>query len=958
MSDDLNVKVDATTTGYEAAILRAQQSTFRYETSLKSLESELMKLEKQLDDDVAAALQRQHDAMTKTGQGAFIFGVAVAAGLGLAANEAIKWESAWAGVTKTVDGSAPQMAMLEDELRNLATTLPATHEEIAAVAEAAGQLGIKREAIVGFTKTMIDLSETTNLTADQAATDMARFANIMQTPQDQVDRLGASLVALGNDGASTEAEILSMATRIAGAGAQLELTEGEVLAIANALSSVGVEAEAGGTAISTTMKKIQSVVSDGGQELEDFARVAGMSAEDFATLWREDAASALDAFVTGLGRVKTEGGDTIGVLSDLGITQVRQSDALLRLAGAGDLLTGSLELGNRAWQENSALVEEAAKRYETTEAKVQIARNALRDTAIDVGNVLIPAVAAVADVVGDMLRTWQDLPGPLRTATVVLAGAAAAVGIFGGAALIAIPKIAAFQVAVAGLEAGALRRLGTGLIGLGRFMMGPWGLAMAAGVAVLGIFAAKHGDAAREVDALRATLDEQTGALTENSVEWATKRLSESDAVDAARTLGLNLGTVVDAMLGEADAIAAVNAAYAENYEITLAMAAAGDPVTDSARDRAAATAQLTNLIGETNEIVDKGAQKWQLDQEVKAGSAVATRDAADAQEGATGAWEDGAAAAGELTEEVKTLGEQLGELSETFLNQREAGRAVRGSLREIRDALKEYRKEHGDLSGAFKDGTKSGDDFAAMLDDLATDYQRQIETTEQLTGSERKTMQAYRESRQSLIEVATQLGMTKAEAKEYADQVLGTPAMVKTLFDAQTGQAETDAIRLRERLEEAARDRQARIDITVQYHGGNVPRGLQEADGGIVQAYADGGFSASGTYVHRVPQLRQGGGTVQWNEPETGWEAYISGKPGMLARNRDVWTEAGRRLGLLESIGSGGGGTTTVLERVVETMPGQVVLEIPGMGRLIANVTRSQITAADDFERRLDDRD
>ena len=63
-------------------------------------------------------------------------GAALAAGLGVAGKAAIDWESAWAGVNKTVDGTPAQMAALEQGLRNMAKTLPATHQEIAAVARA------------------------------------------------------------------------------------------------------------------------------------------------------------------------------------------------------------------------------------------------------------------------------------------------------------------------------------------------------------------------------------------------------------------------------------------------------------------------------------------------------------------------------------------------------------------------------------------------------------------------------------------------------------------------------------------------------------------------------------------------------------------------------------------------------------------------------------------------------
>ncbi|HEX6516495.1 MAG TPA: phage tail tape measure protein, partial [Nocardioidaceae bacterium] len=633
-ANDLNVKVDATTTGYEAAIGRAQRATLNYDLALKRLESDMMKLEKELDDQLNAALQRQHDAMAKTGRAAFVFGAAVATGLGLAMNEAVKWESAWTGVTKTVDGTAAEMADLEDGLRSLATRLPATHEEIAAVAEAAGQLGIQRDAILGFTKTMIDLSETTNLTADEAATDMARFANIMQTPQDQIDRLGASLVALGNDGASTESDILSMAMRIAGAGAQLGLTEGEVMGLANALSSVGIEAEAGGSAISMVMKNMQVAVSSGGQSLADFARVAGMSSEEFTSLWNDNAAAGLDAFVTGLGNISAQGGDVISVLNQMGITQIRQSDALLRLAGAGDLLTESLELGNKAWDENSALLVEANKRYETTEAKVEMARNSLRDAAITAGDVLLPALAGVADVTGDLLAAWDQLPGPLRAGVVVLGAIAAAVALVGGASLMAIPKIAAFKTAVAELEAGALKTAGTRIMGLSSALMGPWGLALAAGTLALGLFAAKQGDAARAVDALKATLDEQTGALTENSREWAIKELSDSGALKAAKDLGLNLSLVTDAALGNRDALAAVNGeldTLLANTQQSLGSRGGRNPALEQGRQQAL---DLQAALNDTNGTLADAREKWQLENAAKGASADGSKKAADAQKG------------------------------------------------------------------------------------------------------------------------------------------------------------------------------------------------------------------------------------------------------------------------------------------------------------------------------------
>src|SRR5690606_27654269 len=153
----------------------------------------------------------------------------------MAAKASMDWESSWAGVLKTVDGSPAQLKAVEDGLRGLARELPASHQEIAAVAEAAGQLGVETDSVVKFTRTMINLGETTNLSAEEAATSLARFSNIMGTSQDDVDRLGSTLVGLGNNFATTEGEIMAMGMRLSGIGAQLGLTEGDVLGLAAAM---------------------------------------------------------------------------------------------------------------------------------------------------------------------------------------------------------------------------------------------------------------------------------------------------------------------------------------------------------------------------------------------------------------------------------------------------------------------------------------------------------------------------------------------------------------------------------------------------------------------------------------------------------------------------------------------------------------------------------------------------
>lgn len=226
------------------------------------------------------------------------------------AQASMDFESAITGVAKTTDLTDEELAAMSDSIKALSTEIPATTEEIAAVAEAAGQLGIQKDVLLDFTEIMTMLGTATNMTADEAATALARFANITGMATDNYGRLGSVIVDLGNNFATTESEIVAMGTRLASAGKLAGLTEPEIMALAAAMSSVGIEAEAGGTAMTQTLNAIEKAVAKGGDDLEEFARIAGMSSEEFSTAWKNDAMSALTSFIGGLGKLDEQGEST------------------------------------------------------------------------------------------------------------------------------------------------------------------------------------------------------------------------------------------------------------------------------------------------------------------------------------------------------------------------------------------------------------------------------------------------------------------------------------------------------------------------------------------------------------------------------------------------------------------------------------------------------------------------
>ncbi|HHJ7216625.1 TPA: phage tail tape measure protein, partial [Streptococcus pyogenes] len=285
--------------------------------------------------------------------------------------------------------SDARYAKLSQGIRQMAKELPASAVEIAHVAEAAGQLGVKTGDILSFSRTMIDLGESTNLSAEEAATSIAKIANITGLASSEYSRFGSAVVALGNNFATTERDIVAMTNRIAASGKLAGLTNQEMLALATAMSSVGIEAEAGGTAMTQSLSAIERAVASGGDNLNKFAQIANMSSADFARAWKEKPIVALQEFIKGLGQLDKKGESATKVLDELGLSGIRQSNMLKSLGLASETLGKALGISNKAWKENTALTDEANKRYETTESKLKMLKNEVNDVAIEFGGPLV-----------------------------------------------------------------------------------------------------------------------------------------------------------------------------------------------------------------------------------------------------------------------------------------------------------------------------------------------------------------------------------------------------------------------------------------------------------------------------------------------------------------------------------------------------------------------------------------
>lgn len=867
------------------------------------------------------------------------------AAFGLLGKAAVDWQTAWAGVTKTVDGAPDQMNELQDALRGLAKELPSTHEEIAAVAEAAGQLGVERENVADFTKTMINLGETTNLSAGDAATTLKRFANVMGTSTADMDRVGSTLVDLGNNFATTEAEIAAMAQRVAGVGRQLGMTESDVLGFSAALSSVGIDAEAGGTAISTVMKRIDAAVRDGGSALQQWARVSGMSAQEFTKAWKGDTAKTMASIVEGFGKMASSGESVSGALAELGVKGIRESDAMNRLAlatkaagGETDLLREAVEKAGDAWEENVALQNEAAKRYETTESKMRTTVNAIKDEAITLGNYLLPAIEAVISVVTDLAGAFGQMPSGLREFVIGLGGVTTA-------SLLAVGAFTKVVTGIAELRAG-LQALGISAK-TATLAMGAIGVALTAAGAIFGHFAGKQLDAKQKLDDYTNAIRDQGKVISETTRDMANQSLEDKGLLQWAEQAGVNLKDLSDAALGSEEALKRVNAQMDEHVASLERQEAANQAVIDSMMGRELSEQErvrLTELTQKNEELSARISERVALNRDIQHALSEETavvKEATDAglrmakargeevgaSAEAAAAAEENAKKQQEVADEYAKTKEEIDALIDATFAYADAMLALSGSEIAVEDAIADLSKATAENGRTLDLQTEAGRKNQRALDDLARAGRSYIETLAKQGESTEGIIERTQRAKQMWIDNATAMGLSRQEAKLLADEYFAIPNVSPTVDATSAVEARRKVEELKQEIETLPQEKRtkilalleqgkvAEVEAELQKLGRprtvkvkiapelksipssllpGVPVAHGRAEGAVVDYYARGGLREQ-----HVAQIAPAGAWRVWAEPETGGEAYIPLASSKRTRSLEIWRETGRRLGV-----------------------------------------------------------
>lgn len=639
----------------------------------------------------------------------------------------IEFESAMASVKRTVGGTDEEISAMGDTFKEMSTTMPITASELAQIASAAGQLGIARENVVSFTEIMGKLATTTDLTAESAATLLAQFANITSLDPANYDRLGATVASLGDATATTASKVVEMSQGMAASASIAGFSEREILAYAAAIGSLGIEAQAGSTSMSTLIQTIYKAVETGSDSLEQFASVADMTAAEFTTAFRENAAGAIAKFISGLSDIERNGSSAIVILDELGITNQRQLKAIQGLSEAGDLLVNTIAQANQAWEENTALTEKAGVMYETTESKLTMCENAFNNVKVAIGDDLTPVLDDLADAGTDAFSWAAEFVEEHPEVTSAISAVAAGVGVltvavtgYTVATKVAIPLITDFKAALAG-------------------PIGPTALAITTLVAAVGAFIATLPEATNETEELLESLSASQKAFEETTSgirQGAEDTLSMMTALESLAAMEVKSTAQKQAM---ADMVAQLNQAVPE---LSLAYDELNDSLSMTAEDiRAVAQAQAEQQLREAE--VSRLSELYVEQAQIATDLAAAEYQLEEAQSALTAAQEAGTYGAAGYEAETEML-------QAAVLNAKKSVGELTAAQSENQTALEALEGKYGDVQASIEDtgGTAKTvaeriAELTSGLEDLSDETQSLVSEMDTLTGALQEQQEA-----------------------------------------------------------------------------------------------------------------------------------------------------------------------------------------------------------------------
>lgn len=341
--------------------------------------------------DIASTAQIASDALATLGT--------------VSVKAAIDYETAFTSVERTSQVSGDAVNVLKRDLMDLAQQIPLTFKEITEIATLGAQLGIAQDDLTTFTDTVAKFSSIANVSNEEAAKSFGALGELLGFGADQYNNFGSAVAFAGINAVATESEILSVATQIGGVAGAAGFSAEEVVGLSTALSSLRIPAEQSRGALTRVFQEINRAGAAGGPELQLFADVLGITAQEAGQLAQTDMSAFFDKFLDGLSGLNPQ--QLTATLDALGLSELRVTNTLTRLSGQLDVVRKSQADASEGFQEGTFLNESYADRVDDISARIQIMINSFNNLAATLGSTILPILGPIIDTLTNVAIGFQ-----------------------------------------------------------------------------------------------------------------------------------------------------------------------------------------------------------------------------------------------------------------------------------------------------------------------------------------------------------------------------------------------------------------------------------------------------------------------------------------------------------------------------------------------------------------------
>lgn len=333
-------------------------------------------------------------------------------------NAALQLESAMADVKKVVNfADEAEVSAFTAQLLDLTKTIPTTVEGLAQIAAAAGQAGIAKDDLIGFTEAAAKIGVAFDISADDAGTAMAKMMTGLGMTLPEVVALSDAMNHLSNAQASSAAEILDVVRRVGAMGKQYGFTAEQTAAFGSAMIASGAQTEVAATSFMNMGRALTRGRSATKRQVGALKEL-GLESEDVAKRMQTDAVGTTLDVMERIAALPAE--LRAAVSSDLFGDEARALGPLLTNL---DLVRESVGMVADESTYAGSAFNEFAVRSATFQNRLQLFRNALERVGIVIGTALLPPLTdlmnrlePILDRVGEWIAANPQLVAGLMAA--------------------------------------------------------------------------------------------------------------------------------------------------------------------------------------------------------------------------------------------------------------------------------------------------------------------------------------------------------------------------------------------------------------------------------------------------------------------------------------------------------------------------------------------------------------